>query len=334
MKRPLPPLRVLTLLALAVGALFAPIPSSVFAQSDDAANGLEISPVLVELNTEPVGSYNVNIKVRNVTKSTLFFSTSVDDFGAKNESGEPNIVLEEDGEPLPTSIKSWVEPIPAFTLVPNEEYEVNATINVPEGAEPGGHYGVIRFSGHTSSDDNGNVGLVASAGTLILARVRGDAKESLDLASFEATKNGRAGLIFESGPITFVSRFTNSGSVHLKPIGQIEIKDSFGGIVASLPVNDAKGNVLPSSTRRFETTLDESWMFGRYTADISIAYGTTGQAIVRTINFWVIPWKIVLAVVLFAGTLIYILKMVLQRYNSYIIKKDRAGRKNSKPKRK
>lgn len=327
------PTRVITGLALVLGLLLAPLQPAVYAQSTDATNGLEISPVLVELNGEPGKSYTIEIKVRNVTKSDLYFSTSIDDFGAKDETGMPSIVLSEGSEPLTTSMKTWVDDIPAFNLKSTRDKIIPATIRIPENAEPGGHYGVIRFSGHENADDQGNVGLVASAGTLVLVRVSGDVKEALELTSFEATRDSKAGALFESGPITFISRFTNRGSVHVKPIGQIEIKDGLGNSVEVLPINEAKGNVLPDSTRRFESTLNKSWMFGKYSADISIAYGTTGQAIVRTIDFWVIPWKVVFVILLLLVTLVYVFRTIIKRYNSYIIRKDRA-RDSSKKSRK
>lgn len=332
MKQPNLPTRVTVGLALVLGLLLSPIqPTVVHAQSTDAKNGLEISPVLVELNGEPGKSYTIDIKVRNVTQSNLYFSTSVDDFGAKDETGTPSILLEEGGEPLATSMKTWVDTIPSFNLRAGVDRAVPATVRIPNNAEPGGHYGVVRFSGHENASDEGNVGLVASAGTLVLVRVAGDINESLELTSFEATKDSKAGIAFESGPITFISRFTNTGSVHVKPIGQIEIKDGLGNSVAVLPINEAKGNVLPDSTRRFESTLNQAWLFGKYTADISIAYGTSGQAIVRTIEFWVIPWKLVFVVLLVVVTLAYVLRTLIGRYNSYIIRKDRARTGRKKP---
>ena len=55
-------------------------------------------------------------------------------------------------------------------------------------------------------------------------------------------------------------RFENKGNVHVKPVGQIEIRDIFGNKVETLAVNEEKGNVLPLSIRRFQATLDRSWM--------------------------------------------------------------------------
>lgn len=313
--------------ALVATIIAVPSSSTVFAQSANAANGLEISPVLSEIVVDKGGTYSVDINVHNVSISKLYFDASVDDFGPKDETGTPSIILDTTKEPLVTSIKSWVQYIPSFILAPNEKTTIKATITVPDDAEPGGHYGVVRFAGREQQAGTGGVGLIASAGTLMLITVKGDAKESLTLASFETTKDSKQTNWFETSPVTFVSRFTNDGSVHVKPIGQIEIKDTFGKPVTTLPVNDAKGNVLPGGTRRFESTLNKPWMFGHYTADLSIAYGTTGQAIVSSISFWIIPWKLVLAGLFITATIIYILRILVVRYNKYII--NRYGSTNS-----
>jgi len=331
--RRLHPFRLVAALLVVLGIIVVPTSTAVFAQASTAANGLEITPVLAELSLDKGEVRTVDIKVHNITASDLFFETIVNDFGAKDETGTPSIVLDEDVAPLSTSIKTWVTNVPAFALAPNESTTVKAVITVPNNAEPGGHYGVIRFAGHGKQTDTGNVGQIASAGTLILITVKGNVHESLQLASFESTKDGKQSSMFESGPITFVSRFTNDGTVHVKPIGQINIKDTFGNSVATLPVNPTKGNVLPNSTRRFESTLDKSWLFGHYTADLAVAYGDNGQAIVNTISFWVIPWRIVIVGILLLVTFIYIARKVIQRYNQYIISKDRQKNKDSKKKR-
>ncbi|MBC7459527.1 hypothetical protein H7200_02320 [Candidatus Saccharibacteria bacterium] len=310
--------RLSVLVGLALCLLLAPsLPAN--AQSTERSDGLEISPALVEVSADRGKSYVITITVRNVTNMPLTFDSSVDDFGAKDETGAPSILLESDKD-LPTSIKTWIKSIPSFRLEANEKTTLNVTIFVPNDAEPGGHYGVIRFAGRTPGT-NDAVGQIASAGTLILIDVEGEASEKLELSSLQITKNNKAGSIFESGPLTFVSRFKNTGSVHLKPVGQIEIRDSFGNNVEVIKVNSDKGNVLPGSIRRFESPFNKSWMFGRYTADMTIAYGTTGQAVTNTISFWVIPYKIIAVALAVLLTLIYILINAVKRYNKHIITK-------------
>ena len=310
---------------MALGLFLAPA-SSIYAQSTPPlSDGLEISPALVEVGAAKGKSYTVELKVRNVTKSDLVFDSTVNDFGAKDETGAANIILDANSD-LPTSVKSWVSKIPSFDLSAGEVKSFKVDILVPTNAEPGGHYGVIRFAGR-SAGANTNIGQVASAGTLLLIRVDGKINELVDLASFDVTKNGgNTSSLFESGPLDFVTRFKNTGSVHEKPVGQIEVRDGFGHSIAVIPVNKDAGNVLPGSIRRFESPLNTGWMFGHYTADLSVGYGTTGQAIVRTISFWVIPYKLVLLALIGLATIIYILRGIIKRYNKHIITQSRKKR--------
>ncbi len=312
--------RLLTLgiAAFIIGAIIFGQSSTSYAQQNTSGNGLEISPALAELNAVRGSTYRININVTNVTENVLEFENFINDFGSKDETGTPRVILDETPNTSELSIKKWVEKIPNFTLKPREKKMLVANITVPSNADPGGHYGVIRFSGTDKNAPSSTVDLTASAGTLVLIKVDGEVNEKLNLATFQATKNGKASSSFETGPITFVTRFENTGNTHVKPIGNIEVSDIFGNKVDTLKINSSEGNVLPSSTRRFEATLDKPWLFGKYTADIKVAYGTTGGAIVETITFWIIPYKILIVGLIGLITLLYILRSLIKRYNSYI----------------
>lgn len=286
--------------------------------------GIEISPALVELNAAKGKEYNITLKVMNITSSNLTYTPSVADFEASDdETGSPQITTD-NNLPDTISIKTWISEIPQFTLSKRQSKTIIANISIPNDAEPGGHYGVLRFTGRAPELQDNGVGLAASAGLLLLIRVDGKITEKADLAEFySANIDGKQSSFFENGPIMFVSRIRNVGNIHIKPVGNIEIRNIFGGIVANLPVDAEKSNVLPNSIRRFETNLDKYWMFGRYTANLSLGYGTTGQAIVSTITFWVIPYKLIIIGLFISITLIFILVRLIKVYNRHIIAKSK-----------
>ena len=61
-------------------------------------------------------------------------------------------------------------------------------------------------------------------GVLFLIKVDGNITEKADLAeSFTANPDGKQSFFFENSPITFVTRFNNTGNVHVKPSGKIEL---------------------------------------------------------------------------------------------------------------
>ncbi len=294
----------------------------------NAAQGLQISPPRVELNAVKGGKYNIDLKVTNITASDLSYTSSIVDFNSSDrEDGSPNLV-EDSTLSSTASIRTWVSNTPEFTLEARQSTTLRIEVSVPKNAEPGGHYGALLFSGKAPDIDTTGVGLSASAGTLILVRVEGDIKETADLASFFSAKDGSQTSFFENGPIGFVTRIKNDGNVHIKPTGNIELRDMFGNLVATMAVNEGSSNVLPNSIRKFESNYDGVWMFGRYTANLAIGYGTTGQAITKTISFWVIPYKIIAAVLLVIITAFFVLRRLIKVYNRRIIEKARKNETN------
>ncbi len=60
-----------------------------------AENGqaFSISPPLIELNADPGQTVNATIKFSNISNDELLIKNQLNDFGASNESGEPNILF-------------------------------------------------------------------------------------------------------------------------------------------------------------------------------------------------------------------------------------------------
>lgn len=295
--------------------------------SASQGQGLEISPPLIERDVDPGESLEVDIKVRNVTAGTVTTTAQVDDFVAAGEDGQPKLLLEEDAaeaEESPYSLKEWVSGVPDLTLVSQEVKTAKVSINVPADASPGGHYGVVRFTATPADAEGTAVSLSASIGSLILLRVSGDIVEQASIQQFSsgrinpATEEFQATSFFETAPVSFLERVQNSGNVHFKPAGSVIVKNLFGQEVAKLTVNENGGNVLPSSVRKFEQTLEDKVMFGRYSADLELTYGQ-GQTLSQSISFWVIPYKIVLAVLAGIILLVLLIRWTLHHYKKSVL---------------
>lgn len=319
--------RVLMTIGLVLVAVFAST-LPLRAQNDGPAQGIQISPVLVELNAERDHTYTLTLTVTNVTAGTLDLTSSVNDFRAKDETGNPEILMNQEAGSSAYSFAQWVDPIPDMTLKSKESRVLKVDVNVPDNAEAGGHYGVIRFSGTPPGQTPDNVSMSASVGTLVLTRVAGDITESLELTDLFVAQNGQEGTTFERGPITVVERVTNTGNVHLKPTGNAVVKNMFGKTISSLQINNTGGNVLPDSTRRFEQVLEQKNMFGRYNVEVDMAYGTTGGVLLGTTSFWVIPYKLILLVLVLLALLIWLGRKAIKRYHQRIIRK--AGQHSSR----
>jgi len=307
------------------------------ASSKETGQALEIAPPVINLTVKPGQTVKTQISIRDVSSGKLLVRSQVNDFVAAGEDGTPKILMEEGGEPNPYSLKRWIAPLPEMVLEPRQIRNLPVTITVPANAAPGGYYGVVRFTAAPPELEGTGVSLSASLGSLILVRVSGDAKESMEVVEFSINKGGKTGTMFESTPIQFVERVKNTGSVHQQPSGQVTITDMFGKKVAAVNINLPPRNVLPGSIRKFEQPLDSSVignkkLFGRYTAEMNVTYGDKKQHMVtETVSFWVIPYTLVgIVIVLLAGGF-FGLRYALSRYKRRILEQaQKSGKKSNK----
>jgi hypothetical protein len=166
----------------------------------------------------------------------------------------------------------------------------------------------------------------------MLLTVSGKITENLSVKEFSVSHNGASGSFFQSGPLNFVERITNSGNVHEQPTGNVVIKDMFGRKLATLPVNQPPGNVLPGSTRKFSQNLDKSvigtkHMFGHYTATLSLVYGAGNKkTLTASTSYWVIPFKTVAIVIGLLIIAFFALRFAIRRYNRYILNRSNRNR--------
>jgi hypothetical protein len=301
----------------------------------ETGQAFSISPPLVELSADPGQKVTANIKLTNVSAGPLHITVQANDFGSKNETGEPNILFDENKETT-YSLRRWVVTPQEFDLKSQETRTIAVPIQVPANAEPGGHYGVIRFTG-TSEGGSNDVSLAASIGSLVLLQVSGDIRQEAAVEDFyTAGVNFDKQSFFESTPLQFVTRIRNDGNIHVKPTGTVTVTDSFGNDISSLRINgdpnDEKQqprSILPQSVRRFDTALQDKQLFGRYEATLDLTYAD-GKTLQQTTHFWVIPYRLILAGIAIAALVVFGLRWGIKRYNTYIVKKADASKKQKK----
>jgi len=343
-------MKKIILLTVVSFSLFAGLVSlgtqPVMAQSGDINNkgqALEIAPPVIILTADPGQTITANISIRNISGGELIVTGQLNDFVAAGEDGTPKILMDETDADIsnnPYSIIDWISPMPQLDLISRQIATLPVTINVPKNAAPGGHYGVVRFTGVPPELKGTGVSLSASLGSLILVRVNGDVKESLSISEFSVNKNGgKPGNLFETAPLKFVERFKNTGNLHEQPSGLVTVTDMFGNKLATLGVNATapQGNVLPGSTRLFTQDLDSKVignkiLFGLYTATLKLTYAND-QTITQTITFWVIPYTLIGSIIILIVAGFIGLRYTVKRYNQRI-RNQALGIKSSKKKKK
>lgn len=309
------------------------------AVEDSSLNGqaLEIAPPVIILSADPGETLTTQINIRDISSGSLLVKGELNDFTAAGEDGTPKIL--EDDETSAYSLKNWVT-FPSELLLNSKQLKkLPITINIPSNASPGGYYGTIRFTARAPELKDTGVSLSASLGALLMIRVKGVAKEELSIKDFYTSSvdtrdennnevSGKSGNFFESAPIQFNQRLTNTGNVYEQPSGLVTITDMFGKKIATLGINQPPRQILPDSTRRFTQLLDKSVigkkiLFGRYKADLSVVYGDDKKTINSSFTFWVIPYRIILAIITAIIILFVVFRSGIRRYNKHIIKKSR-----------
>jgi hypothetical protein len=314
------------LLIAFVGVFANAEPAHATATTTASGQALEIAPPVINLTADPGETITTQITLRDVSSGSLIVNNEINDFVASSdESGDPKILLD-NSETSPYSLKDWINPISALNLTSKQIKTLSVTIKVPTNAAPGGYYGVIRFTGTPAEMNTTGVSLSASLGALVLLRVNGTVTEKMSIKEFSIEAAGKTGTFFESTPFDFVERIENTGNIHEQPTGQIIITDMFNNKVAVSNINEQLRNVLPKSIRKFNQTLDSQTigskiLFGRYTANLKITYGSDKTVLTSSMTFWVIPYRlIILAIVVLVGGFI-VLRTLIRRYNNHIIKK-------------
>ncbi len=316
-----------TIVSLTVGVLFT-----------HNAFALTVSPIKLELSGDPGKVVSGEFYLLNEQNEEKTFYASFENFEAQGETGTPNFTPGTEG------LATWITAPTQITLKPAEQKTVALSIQVPAGAEPGGHFAAVFWSTTPPQvEGGGQVAVGAKIGILVLLKVSGETKEGGGVLEF-SSQQGRK--FFSSLPISFIYRFQNSGGDRVKPEGEIKIRNIFGGTSATLSANKNMGNILPDSVRKFEVSwIDEeigspsevpqggagegffgmaakewnNFTFGRYTAELNLKYGQDNKIANASFSFFVIPWQLLSIVFIVLALLGFLGVVGLKKYNRWII---------------
>jgi hypothetical protein len=272
-----------------IGAVFALQGTA----SAATAKSFQISPPTANYAGDPGTTIKGVMKVTNLTDEPLSLGISKQNFVAKGEEGEVELV--DNAAPLYSLAPWFVLPASQVQVPPKGTREVPYSISIPMNAEPGGRYGSIIFSTTPPKLPTGQSGATVQQNLagLIFLRINGEAREELSIASFAPEKN-----FYENGPVKLLARVKNTGTVHEKPTGTITIKNMLGLKVASIPLDEHF--VIPGSIRRLHNEFPASgkapFMIGRYTAELTANYA--GKKLAANTSFVVVPWKLIGAILI------------------------------------
>lgn len=278
-------------------------------------NDFVLEPGKVEVFANPGETVTKSITVTNRAASKVYFKVEVEDFIGSDREDAPVVLLGD--EKSPYSLKSQITPsVKTFGLESNQNITIPVKISIPANAQPGGFYASVLVSNQPSMDSVSNIKdtegktkLISRVGTLFFVRVNGTAKESGMLEDISVVSPSKE----SENVYKFKLLFKNDGNVHLVPYGWVTVTNIFGKVVGKVPV-DAYFS-LPQSLRYREVEWSAPFLFGKFTAEAQInrGYGSNLED-VKSVTFWVIPWKITTIYLAAFLVIFYAIRMFFKKF--------------------
>lgn len=300
----------ISLPAIVISFTLAIIAQTVLAQ-EAPPRSIVISPPTIEHTLNPGERAEGILKVTNNGNTDLTFSANVHDFIVEDKNGTPTI-LTEDLLSDKYSGASWIAVTPStFTVPAQTTKEINYFLQVPLDAAAGGRYAAAIYEPiDLIQVDGTGAGVNTQLGSLFYITVAGPVTESAEVISFHAPS------FSEYPPVAVTTEIANNSDVHIKPSGNIVIKNMFGQEIARQDFTG--GNIFPEAsllyTNQFFT--DSNFKIGRYTAELSAIYGQNNNLpLTATVSFIIFPWKIALAAALVVAIAIVIFFLLKRRKN-------------------
>ena len=309
----------IVLVSIIVGSFLSPEYSLAYTKTKinvTAQNDFVVEPGKTEVFLNPGESVVKNISVVNRVNKTVRFKLSAEDFVGTDDPNQPLVLLGDTNSPY--SLKDFIVPeIAEFSLEFGEKITIPVTVSVPTNAEPRGYYGALiisndpdKLSAETTKEVEGKTRLISRIGSLFLLRINGEGREQGNIEGFKAI--GPTKMFYSQRPTGFEIAYKNTGNVHLVPYGTINIKNIFGQVIKTLPVDAYFA--LPNSTRYREVNWTPGFSLGRYTANLSLYKGYNNEYAESKFAFWVIPWKILIPVFLGIMLVIALFYYILTRF--------------------
>lgn len=309
-----------------VGGLFASLFAmvatvAVWAQQPSTGSdfGLHITPSPLVSLLKPGQKTEIEMKITNTGRSTENLLIQPREFEVDRKTGEVRLL-----DTVPSEVNDWVTfSSPTFSVKPGEVFTQKIKVDLP--AESGFSYSftllISRTAGGDKTVDSG-ASLRGSVAVFTLFNVdRPGATRKFEVADFKPTQP-----VYEYLPAEFLTTFQNTGNTIVQPLGNVFVSRGTNDKepITVLPVNPSKGYILPDRPRTIPTTWDKGFpiystitgndgqqkkdlvwdwtkimdfRMGLYTAKLVAVYndGQRDIPIERTVQFWVIPWRLILA---------------------------------------
>ncbi|HCC04848.1 TPA: hypothetical protein DEP58_00905 [Patescibacteria group bacterium] len=243
-------------------------------QIDEVVDAGQVLEGVLTVSNEEGGKQTYYIGTRNIT--------------GMSETGTPSFADEvNNNDPLEAA--AWLKPsLESVTMEVGESVAVPYRIEVPTDASPGSYFAAFFVTREADKVTETGAGVGFHVASLVNLRVRGEINDDMLFREFFTEK-----AIVTTPSVIFKTKIENTGTIHQRPLGIINIFDMFGNEVGQVKFNETGGAILPRFDRVFDTTWEfDGFALGRYTAEASVLFGDTQKrTITKEVSFWVLPLK-------------------------------------------
>lgn len=310
-------------------------PQSAAAQSQNGFS-LQVSPSPLVATIKPGQTTELELKIRNTNTDPEELKIEPRKFTVNRTTGE--VVIDDTEVP---EIAPWIRFSPAtFIAKPGEWTTEKVRISLPK--ESGFSYSLALVVSRTKNPAPLTATRSIQGSVAVFTLLNVDRPGAI--RKLEIEKLSMSAGVYEYLPATVSMNFKNVGNTIVQPYGNIFIQRDAKDTqpLATLPVNDKKGYILPGNTRvltadwgegfpsyKTEVQADgtkkqvEVWdwsqvskfRIGQYSTKVVAVYndGQRDIPIEKEVTFWVLPWKIILAVVLVAAVLLFGVWTILRK---------------------
>ncbi len=292
---------------------------------------LGIYPPIFQAQTTAPSDINVPFYIENFADSPVSISVSLKPFTASSmENGQIEFLDNTNSLPDPLILEKVKildnnNPITSLNLSAKQKKNLNLEIQIPANQPKGDYYFSIIFNSNPNISNSNSSGASAGVASNVLLTVGPVGKTQGIIEEFSSP------FLSFNGPIPFTVKLRNTSNHFITTKGDIIIKNLFGqsiGKVSLLPVN-----ILSNTIRRIPDSLQstdisdknfakirdtvqnnqfpvavwpEKFLFGPYTANLTLSMSEQGPVYQRQIVFFAFPLEYLLAFLLIIGIVIYI----------------------------
>jgi len=285
----------ISLSVLAILGLGLFFPSSTKAVSQ----GIQISPFNYSYEIKPGDSVSAQLIISNVTDQAMDYVLETENFKDVSDVGAPSFGGTDELELGVTTLKDWIT-IPVANreglIAAGDKKTIDFTIEIPVGADPGGHYAALFAKQITKTPEGKSVlGVQNRVGALIFVTVPGNVTKGAEISEFTFTK------FFWKDLAEFTMKVKNTGSVHYDSKGKVTLTSLIG---KTSEVDMGTHTIIPKFSRSYAGTWANKYPFGYYKVNGTATDGN-GQLVSISGALWALPIMIVIPIIVLLALIIW-----------------------------